>query len=278
MPCSRGLGQKAGRLEGTSAGLWASSRRGDAALRNTCAVMGLLVVGLVAVEPTTRRRWPPLRPALVGAVEVVALPLRLARLAAQPPDAVLLMPVAGATVTRITDTWGAPRPGGRTHQGQDIFARKGTAVRSATRGYVVRLGHNALGGRVVRIAGAGGRRYDYAHLEAFAPDPRVGRYVTPETHIGGVGTTGHAARTPPHLHCAVYTAVGAVDPLPMLQDRGPAASEGVRTRGLPILATGVDDRGWRGWYIDTGVGSPGKCGCRAQACTQSYWQIQRFKR
>jgi len=200
-------------------------------MRKTYAVMGLLVVGLVAIEPTTRRLWAPLRPALVRAVETAAFPLRLARLAAQPPDAVLLMPVAGATVARITDTWGAPRPGGRTHQGQDIFARTGTAVRSTTQGYVVRLGHTALGGKVVLIAGAGGRRYYYAHLEAFAPDLRVGTYVTPETLIGCVGNTGNAARTPPHLHFAVHTVAGAVDPLPQLQDRGPSPSAGVRTRG-----------------------------------------------
>jgi murein DD-endopeptidase MepM/ murein hydrolase activator NlpD len=202
----------------------ASLRPREAAMRNTSAVIAVLVVWLVTIEPTARWLWAPLRPALVRAVEVAAFPFGLARLSAQPPDAVLLMPVVGAQVTRITDTWGAPRPGGRTHQGQDIFARNGTAVRSATRGYVVRLGENALGGRVVLIAGAGGRRYYYAHLQAFAPDLRVGMYVTPETLVGCVGNTGNAARTPPHLHSAVYTMVGAVNPLPMLQDRVPSAS------------------------------------------------------
>jgi murein DD-endopeptidase MepM/ murein hydrolase activator NlpD len=46
----------------------------------------------------------------------------------------------------------------------------------------------------------------------------VGNYVTPETIIGYVGTTGNAAGTSPHLHFGVYTPGGAVDPLPLLAD------------------------------------------------------------
>jgi murein DD-endopeptidase MepM/ murein hydrolase activator NlpD len=202
----------------------ASLRPREAAMRNTSAVIGVLVVWLVAIEPTTRLLWAPLQPAVARVMVVVALPFRLARLSAQPPDPVLLMPVVGAKVNRITDTWDAPRPGGGRHQGQDIFAQQGTAVRSATQGYVVRMGHNALGGKVVLIAGAGGRRYYYAHLEAFAADLRLGMSITPETLIGFVGNTGNAARTPPHLHFAVYTVVGAVNPLPMLQDWVPSSA------------------------------------------------------
>jgi peptidoglycan LD-endopeptidase LytH len=193
-------------------------------MRKIRAVMGLVSLVLFAIDPTTQPRWTSLRPAILRIAEVVALPFHLARLSAQPPDAILLMPVAGTKVNRITDTWGASRPGGRLHRGQDIFAPKGTAVRSATRGYVVRVGNNALGGKVVLIAGAGRRRYYYAHLEAFAPNLRVGKHVTPETIIGFVGNTGNAARTPAHLHFGMYTVVGAVNPLPLLQDRAPSSS------------------------------------------------------
>jgi hypothetical protein len=31
-------------------------------------------------------------------------------------------------------------------------------------------------------------------------------------------------------------------------------------------------------YMCTWMGSPWTCGCRDQACTQSYWQMQSFKR
>jgi peptidoglycan LD-endopeptidase LytH len=98
-------------------------------------------------------------------------------------------------------------------------------VLSATRGYVVHVGSNTLGGHTVVIAGAGGRRYYYAYLKAFATDLRVGKPVTPETLIGFVGNTGNAARTPAHLHFAMYTAAGASNPLPLLRDRTPPPAE-----------------------------------------------------
>jgi murein DD-endopeptidase MepM/ murein hydrolase activator NlpD len=161
----------------------------------------------------------------------MALPFRVAWLAGQPADAVLLMPVAGALVRGITDTWGAPRSGGRVHDGQDIFAPRGTAVRAATAGYVVRVGRNTLGGNIIVIAGAGGRRYYYAHLDTFAPALRVGQPVTPETIIGCVGTTGNAVRTPPHLHLAMYTMAGATNPLPLLRDRSAHHRDLVGGRG-----------------------------------------------
>ena len=186
------------------------------ALRVTCL---FTAAWLLAVAPQTETHWGTLRGAITRAVDVVALPFRLVWLATQPPDEVLLMPVASAKVARVADSWGAPRPRGRTHRGQDIFARHGTAVLSATEGYVVRVGHNALGGKVITVAGAGRRRYYYAHLSAFAAETRVGAKVTPDTVIGFVGNTGNAAQTPAHLHFAVYTVAGVIDPLPLLRDR-----------------------------------------------------------
>ncbi|HVQ38821.1 MAG TPA: M23 family metallopeptidase, partial [Pyrinomonadaceae bacterium] len=46
-----------------------------------------------------------------------------------------------------------------------------------------------------------------------------GDYVTRQTVLGYVGTTGNAAGTPPHLHFGVYAPGGPVDPLPLLSDR-----------------------------------------------------------
>jgi peptidoglycan LD-endopeptidase LytH len=182
----------------------------------------VFILGFLAfsgIAPATDTAWIAFGERLSRVVEVVALPFRLARLAVRPPDVRLLMPVAGAKVKHIADTWGAPRPGGRTHRGQDIFAGKGTSVFSATAGFVVRVGRNPLGGKAVAVAGAGGRRYYYAHLDAFGPEMRIGRRVTPDTVIGFVGNTGNAVQTPPHLHFAVYSTAGAVNPLPLLQDR-----------------------------------------------------------
>jgi peptidoglycan LD-endopeptidase LytH len=144
---------------------------------------------------------------------------QMALLSFREPDARLAMPVSGVKKKQVADTWGAARSGGRGHSGQDIFAKRGTPVYSATEGYVLRVGENDLGGKVVFVYGAGGRRYYYAHLDAFAPDLKAGDYVSTETLLGFVGSTGNAKNTPPHLHFGVYGSGGAVNPLPLLTDR-----------------------------------------------------------
>jgi murein DD-endopeptidase MepM/ murein hydrolase activator NlpD len=149
----------------------------------------------------------------------VTLPFKAALLYAKDPDRELALPVEGVRAKQIKDSWHAPRSGGRLHEGQDIFARRGAAVRSATEGYVVRVGESPLGGNTVFVLGAGGRSYYYAHLDSYAPGLAVGDYVTLETVLGYVGATGNAAGTPPHLHFGVYTPSGAIDPLPLLADR-----------------------------------------------------------
>ncbi|HVF58029.1 MAG TPA: M23 family metallopeptidase [Pyrinomonadaceae bacterium] len=147
------------------------------------------------------------------------LPFKVALLYAKDADRELIVPVEGVSVKQMNNSWHAPRSGGRLHEGQDIFARRGTAVRSATQGYVVRVGESPLGGNTVFVAGAGGRSYYYAHLDSYAPGLAVGDYVTPESVLGYVGTTGNAEGTSPHLHFGVYAAGGAVDPLPLLTDK-----------------------------------------------------------
>lgn len=144
---------------------------------------------------------------------------RMALLSMKEADAELIMPVEGIMKKQIADTWGAARSEGRSHSGQDIFAKRGTPVYSATEGYVLRVGENRLGGKVVFVYGAGGRRYYYAHLDRFAPGLKAGDFVTTDTLIGYVGNTGNASGTPPHLHFGVYTGGGAVNPLPLLTDR-----------------------------------------------------------
>ncbi len=154
-----------------------------------------------------------------GAARSATLPFKIAWLSMKEPDSKLVVPVEGVSAEQIRDSWHAPRSGNRLHEGQDIFARRGTAIRSATGGYVMRVGESPLGGKTVFVAGAGGRHYYYAHLDDYAVGLAVGDYVTPETVLGYVGTTGNAAGTAPHLHFGVYTMSGAIDPLPLLMDR-----------------------------------------------------------
>ena len=144
---------------------------------------------------------------------------RVARLYTQEPDSRIAMPLQDVTKRRIADTWGAPRGDGRRHEGQDIFAPRGTPILSATNGYVYKIGENNLGGQTVSVIGSGGRVYYYAHLDSYAPGLEVGDRVSTRTVLGFVGTTGNAQGTPPHLHFGVYTFNGAINPLPLLTDR-----------------------------------------------------------
>lgn len=149
----------------------------------------------------------------------VVLPLKASRFLFAPPDESLAVPVAGVRVRQVADTWRVRRGAARLHEGQDIFAPRGTQVTSATDGVVVRVGENRLGGQTVSVLGAGGRVYYYAHLDAYAEGLKVGDVVTTGAALGSVGTTGNARGTPPHLHFGVYTPGGAIDPLPLLTDR-----------------------------------------------------------
>ncbi len=145
--------------------------------------------------------------------DTAILPFKYAGLLTKQPAEKIQIPVRSVGARQIADTWHAQRGTDRLHQGQDIFAPRGTPVYSATEGYVFRLGENSLGGNTVSVLGAGGRVYYYAHLDKHAADLAAGKFVTPETIIGYVGSTGNAQGTPPHLHFGVYTMSGAINPL-----------------------------------------------------------------
>lgn len=166
-------------------------------------------------ERERRAAWAPY---------VERLPTLEARLP-KTPDATLVMPVQGVRVSRVADTFAAARSGGRKHEGQDIFAKRGTPVYSATKGIVWRVANSPLGGNWVFVVGAGGRRYYYSHLDRFAAGLKEGQTVTTQTLLGYVGNTGNAATTSPHLHFEVNAGsqancdYRAINPLPLLRDR-----------------------------------------------------------
>ena len=142
------------------------------------------------------------------------------RLTAMPAPSVLAMPVNGVRPKGLRDTWHASRSEGRRHEGIDIFAKRGTAVRAATEGIVLRVGSNRLGGQVVWVLGPGGQRHYYAHLDSFS-DVAPGMRIEQGRVLGTVGNTGNARTTPPHLHYGVYGVGGAVNPYPLLRDGPP---------------------------------------------------------
>lgn len=147
----------------------------------------------------------------------LALPRAYWELSRLPPPNALPVPVQGVAARRIADTFGAPRGRDRRHEGLDIFATRGTPVRSATRGIIVSVREGGLGGRQVWVLGPAGERHYYAHLDDWAPGLARQRIVQPGDALGSVGDTGNAKGTPPHLHYGIYGGSGPYDPLPLLR-------------------------------------------------------------
>jgi murein DD-endopeptidase MepM/ murein hydrolase activator NlpD len=121
-------------------------------------------------------------------------------------------PVPGAA---FTDDFGAPRSGGRTHQGNDLFAPFGTPIHAAQTGSFTQNSNDLGGIGAIVSAGSGDYTY-YAHLQGYAGVPN-GSHVVAGTVIGYVGDTGDAQGGPPHLHFEYHPGGGAaVDPYPYL--------------------------------------------------------------
>jgi murein DD-endopeptidase MepM/ murein hydrolase activator NlpD len=128
-------------------------------------------------------------------------------------------PVAGPHGTRgAIGEYGAPRSGGRRHEGFDITADCGTPLVAARGGEVIRAGFDpVLYGYYLLINGSKtNESYFYSHLVAASPFQRGDRVRTREV-VGRVGKTGNAASTPCHLHFEIRRSGRPVDPKPALR-------------------------------------------------------------
>jgi murein DD-endopeptidase MepM/ murein hydrolase activator NlpD len=128
-----------------------------------------------------------------------------------------VFPIAGPhTYGTETNAFG----GGRSHGGQDVFARCGTPLVAL---YDVTVQHVATqdrAGNYVVLQRSDGESYAYMHMQAPA-DVSKGDTIPAGTPVGRVGDTGRASGC--HLHFEQWTAPGwyeggkAVDPLPLLR-------------------------------------------------------------
>jgi murein DD-endopeptidase MepM/ murein hydrolase activator NlpD len=122
----------------------------------------------------------------------------------------LVCPIAGNY--GFADTWGAPRSGGRSHQGVDMIAASGVPIIAVEAG-TVRFSSNRLGGNAAWLTGNSGSKYYYAHLSSYTGSSGS---VSRGQQIGRNGQTGNAGT--PHLHFEVHPGGGrAVNPYPYVR-------------------------------------------------------------
>lgn len=99
--------------------------------------------------------------------------------------------------------------GGRSHQGQDVFARCGTRLVAARGGVVKFKQYHAAAGHYIVIDGDG-TDVDYAYMHLVSASPfGVGDRVFTGQEIGRVGDSGNASGC--HLHYEMWDAPGWYD-------------------------------------------------------------------
>ena len=127
----------------------------------------------------------------------------------------VISPLDGTTVTVFSMTellYDETMGDWRTHNGLDIQAAEGDAVKTAAGGTVVEVVDDELMGTTVIIEHAGGYTTHYSSLQE---DPPVGKgkEVFAGDIIGYVGATAAAESTMgPHLHFSVFKDGQIVDP------------------------------------------------------------------
>lgn len=179
----------------------AAKRRAEAAARRAEAARQA-----AAAAQRSGARSVPARAASTGggnAGTVVASP---------PPGASIVCPVQGAV--SFVDSWGAPRSGGRHHEGVDMMAARGTPDVAVVSGNVTMKVGN-LSGNGVYLYGDDGNTYWYFHLDSWVGGPR---HVSQGEVIGYVGDTGNARGGPTHTHFEYHPGGGGpVDPYPLVR-------------------------------------------------------------
>jgi putative cell wall-binding protein len=138
------------------------------------------------------------------------------------PDHTIVFPVAGEV--DWTDTYGAPRSGGRTHEGQDLMGDKMQQLVATDDGEITYLKRDgSLAGHMLELTAEDGWVYTYLHLnndtpgtddglatedQVFGPGIELGAEVKAGQLLGYLGDSGNAEGTAPHLHFEMETPEG----------------------------------------------------------------------
>ena len=184
---------------------------------------------------TSIRRFAYAAIATAALAAVMILPMPQA--GAVPPDETTEFVIKAfpheTSIVHFSDTWGAPRSGGRRHKGIDIMSPKGTWVVAVDDGIVERLDWNRLSGWNVMIRHADGWTSHYLHFNndttgtddgeggpetAFIEGLEVGSFVKAGDVIGFVGDSGNAENTGSHTHFELHVDGRKVNPYPFLEE------------------------------------------------------------
>src|SRR3546814_11178770 len=114
--------------------------------------------------------------------------------------------------------WGFPRSGGRFHEGNDLFAPRGTPFVAVVSGTVVQT-TGRIGGKQVKLAGDDGASYYGTHLDGFGPSGRVNAgdviaYACTTRNTPGGTPPHHSEGTPRRRAAANHTPSNHTRPLP----------------------------------------------------------------
>lgn len=136
----------------------------------------------------------------------------------------------GGDATWNHDYW-FPRhvPYFHLHEGTDIFAAEGTAVRAPFDGILEQV-NGSIGGLSVYIRQLNGAYVYMSHLSAYEPGQVSGQEVKQGTVVGRVGTSGNAKGTPPHVHFELHPVATTV----VTTGKGKARTDTVVEVPVPI--------------------------------------------
>ncbi|MFA5652124.1 MAG: peptidoglycan DD-metalloendopeptidase family protein [Candidatus Paceibacterota bacterium] len=121
----------------------------------------------------------------------------------------------GVSLSNLKDTFGEPRPGGRTHEGIDIISIKGNPIVSPIETTVTGIGVWTGGGNFVTTSGPNGEEFRYMHLDRVA-DINIGDRLSVGDIIGYNGNTGNASGGVDHLHLEIRPNNTATNPYPII--------------------------------------------------------------
>jgi murein DD-endopeptidase MepM/ murein hydrolase activator NlpD/uncharacterized membrane protein len=219
---------------------------------------------------TAPEEMPTLDPFVIDEITVAPFTVELAARSAPPPELPphgegamrsIVFPVLGPA--DYADTWGAPRHGGRAHEGTDIIGVPMQPLLAAVDGIVTRVQHEPAGisGVVITIQDADGWRYNYFHVNndtpgtddglsanffRIAPGIALGAEVRAGQIIGYMGDSGNSEMSVAHLHFELRDPEGRAQPsfwsLEAARARQ-ACTIGIGPWSTPVLAdnAGSDD-------------------------------------